>query len=691
MKIRLFRYRTIFLSLILLSVFLASGCKSKSTSPAAPAPDTTPPTIVSASRTPVPSTTNIPINNTTISVNFNEEMDPASTEASISLKKVGSTVLVPGTPSYDVINQKLTFKPNSDLLGTTPYLVEIQGAKDKALNGMTPTTEAWTFTTGATPDLEAPTFTGGDPSLIVTPTSTTTIRLQWDPAADDITAPANISYAICRLLLTPEAPSENCTDLPSGNVAFPGAGASNTISTSPGVTTFQVTGLLKSKTYKFAVRAIDLSGKISQNTLGVQPGTTFGDFTSLGTVGSLNNAPSNRDASNPSVTVVDTIVGSKPYIAWEEQAFADASLSTVYVKSFLSGAQVSFAEIVGGRQPRIASDRSSVPIPYITYTECDSTDSNCKILVKKEVTTAAWQSVPSAGENLNVNAISGLPNTAGDSDIAFDGSNNPYVVWAENAGTAGTPRQIYVKQFDTTSGGTWVQVGPTATPSLNQDTAKDAMNPSIAIDGTLINVAWTECDLLTTANCKLYIKRWTTASSTSWVLVGPGALNVSATVPPESPSLTYISDGLTTPSNILHISWREGKAVIVKKEAAGNTLTTVDNPTPGLPASASLVSNAPIAGSTSGPDLFFVFGDDPAPPGNPDLLVRSWTGTSWVAEGTKLNMTGGSTTFGINSSIALSSTGKLVVAWVETGTCLAANCGATTSPVHFQIYAKELR
>ncbi|MFQ5579027.1 MAG: hypothetical protein ACE5FZ_00300, partial [Nitrospiria bacterium] len=148
--------------------------------------------------------------------------------------------------------------------------------------------------------------------------------------------------------------------------------------------------------------------------------------------------------------------------------------------------------------------------------------------------------------------------------MAFGPNNTPYVVWTEDAtiNPGVNPVEvshIFVKHFNGTS---WVQDGA----SLNVNPDFDGFNPTIAINGSTINVAWTECSSL--GNCELYIKEW---------LVGG--------TPPLAPTTTLtsipdISDpddaSLVYHAGVLYASWHETGKLHVRRDPNG-TLTNIDN------------------------------------------------------------------------------------------------------------------
>lgn len=106
--------------------------------------------------------------------------------------------------------------------------------------------------TSPAPDTTAPLFTG---LAAATAASTSQVNLTWLPASDDRTAPSAIVYQVFR------------GTSPGSTFSSPA------YTTSPGATSFSVTGLVAGTTYAFAVRAKDLAGNLDGNTV-VKTATT---------------------------------------------------------------------------------------------------------------------------------------------------------------------------------------------------------------------------------------------------------------------------------------------------------------------------------------------------------------------------------------------------------------------------------
>ncbi|MFQ5779429.1 MAG: Ig-like domain-containing protein [Nitrospiria bacterium] len=546
MKITSLRYRT-FLFLLIIFAILPTGCKSKSTSPgtsAAAQTDNIRPTVTSFS----PTGTDVPTTVTTITATFSELMEHALLSTNTFIVIVDGKV-VPGnitaTDNLTIMETTATFNPTSGSLasGKTHAVSITTAVEDLAMNKMA-TSKTWSFTMGTIPDETLPTFAGISSA---TATSTTTISLSWNAATDDTTPPNQIRYEICQSTVLDE-----CIVSP-----FPAASTTVTrFETSGGTTTLGLTGLIKNTTYHFVVRAKDLSNNIDTNPV-QKSATTFGDPVPTGD-GTLNIA-AGQHALNPSIAVVGTI----PYLVWEETT--GTGLSNVHFRTFdgtnwtTPTAPIN-ASGTSGRQPRVASDRATTPVAFLTYTECDSTGGNCKVFVQKDVGLGNWQDVPNVTPPVPLNIDT--TKSATDSAIAFDSSNTPYVIWTELDGSGIS--QIFVKHFD---GASWVS-DPLAGTSLNVNSTEDGFNPAIAINGTTIKASWMEC--VSPNNCQLHIKEWNAGASPP-AASDPNFQKVE-TFPsvPDDPSLAFNN-------GILYAAWHETGKFHVRREETTGTFKDIED------------------------------------------------------------------------------------------------------------------
>ncbi|MFO0677471.1 MAG: hypothetical protein U0169_13130 [Polyangiaceae bacterium] len=164
-----------------------------------------------------------------------------------------------------------------DVTGLAPQttVYAVVRARDLAGNHDTNTTER----SGASaPDSTKPTFGG---IVSANATSTTSITLGWNAAADDVTLPASMRY---RIYAAPSANAQVFT--------------TPLATTTPGATSFVVASLLAEKTYWFVVRAVDAADNESEN-LEELSATTLPD-TQAPTFGGVQTA----SASTPDQVIV---------------------------------------------------------------------------------------------------------------------------------------------------------------------------------------------------------------------------------------------------------------------------------------------------------------------------------------------------------------------------------------------------
>ena len=600
------------LMIALLTVFL-SGCKGGGSSSILPENnDKTPPTIVST--LPVNGDKEVPPN-VLLNATFSEQIEPATLSLNsfiMNAVQVGGGTAVSGTLTYSSDTMTATFQPAALLNPNTSYNIIITtGVEDLAGNNMAAPFSNWAFTTGADIDNSPPSFPNGS-QLVANATSSTSIALSWS-AAQDATPENRMRYLVCRST-TPGV----CKQDP-----FP-AGAVLT-ETPPGATSLEVTGLVKSTPYYFVVRAKDLVNLIDQNAFEATA-TTPGTFVSLGS--SLNVA-FNQDARNPSIAMV----GSTPYVSWDERTVSSRKIN---VKKYNNSSWSLVADVNPNgpaQQPRVISDRSATPIPYITYT--DTSALNYQIIVKK-LSGASWTQVP-PNASLNIDSAHSASNSA----IAFDTNNIPYVIWGEQNSQG--IFQIYVAHL---SGGSWVQ-DPLDGSSLNHNTAMTASSPSIAINGTTVIAAWSECPPNTSGGCLTY-SRALNGSLVGATWSSPADLHRAGPFSSSDnvPSLAFVND-------VIFISWQEFGKIYIQSATGSGFTSPLDVGAASASANTTVGTTATVMG-TQVP--YLVFSDSSL------LLVKRWNGTSWISEGGALNISSGQPAG--ESSIAFDR-GTPYIAWSE--------------------------
>ncbi len=117
-----------------------------------PAPDVTPPQILSLNP---PDTSTGIATNSTVSVSFNEQLDPASVGTS-SLVLTDGALPVDGSVTLDGGTQ-ITFHPTNPLSHLVTYTARVTTLVCDSAGNNLPADSTWTFTTNAQPDLTPPT------------------------------------------------------------------------------------------------------------------------------------------------------------------------------------------------------------------------------------------------------------------------------------------------------------------------------------------------------------------------------------------------------------------------------------------------------------------------------------------------------------------------------------------------------
>lgn len=180
------------------------------------------------------------------------------------------------SPGYTTSSGATSFNVTGLSPATTYYFVV--RAKDETGN-IDSNSNEMAATTLSPPDTTAPDFDG---VASVAAVSSTRLSLSWNPATDNITVSSDIVYNI---YMSTATGGENL--------------ASPSFTTSPGVTSFDVTGLTMGATYYFIVRAKDEAGNIDSNIVERSATTQFIDLTVRA---SLTN-PCLPDSSCPALSV----------------------------------------------------------------------------------------------------------------------------------------------------------------------------------------------------------------------------------------------------------------------------------------------------------------------------------------------------------------------------------------------------
>jgi hypothetical protein len=232
--------------------------------------------------------------------------------------------------------------------------------------------------------------------------------------------------------------------------------------------------------------------------------------TAWAAVGGPLNVSTSRDGYSPSLASV----GDIPYVAWEEY---DGSHFQVRVKRLEAGSWTAVGDSLNVSTSRDAGAPSIASVggvPYVTWHESDGANDQIRV---KRLDGAAWQAV---GGSLNVSST-----MSGRSPGIADVGGVPYVAWQEEDGIAA---QIRVARLE---GSAWVAVGG----SLNVAATQDADRPRIASLGGLPYVVWPEDAASKNA---IHVRR---LEAGTWNLVG-GPIAAAPDHVVGSPSIAAVGD-----------------------------------------------------------------------------------------------------------------------------------------------------
>lgn len=240
-----------------------------------------------------------------------------------------------------------------------------------------------------------------------------------------------------------------------------------------------------------------------------------------------DGGPQNTDSSHRAFDLTMSSNGKIPYLAWIELNAKD--IPQIYVKHLLGDRWVADGESLNLDPTHRAANpalSAAGPAPYVAW--CEYSADRIYQLYVKHLTDDGWRTTGS--ESLNISPLRDAIEPA----IVFQGSV-PHVTWAELSDL--NFYQIYVKRWN---GSAWEGLGQ----SLNLDPENHALNPSIAVLGETLYVAWIEINGKGVA--QLQVKRW---ENGSWVADGTN-LN-------RDPTRHTLSPSLVQAGPTLYLAWTE--------------------------------------------------------------------------------------------------------------------------------------
>lgn len=246
----------------------------------------------------------------------------------------------------------------------------------------------------------------------------------------------------------------------------------------------------------------------------------------------------------------------------------------------------------------------------------------------------------------------GISDTSGNSvgpKIVVDSSGYPIVAWQDS--TSGD-NEIYVKQWNVSD---WVEMGAGAASGGGiSNNSGNSEGISIVLDTSGYPVvAW---DDDSSGNDEIYIKRW---NGSSWVEIGAGSATGSG--------ISNTAGGSHIPSVAIYqgnpiVTWQEGAGIVYVRRWNGSSWINV---------------GSPFGGSIAyGPKIAVDGAGDPVVAwenyngSNYQLYVRKWNGSSWVEMGSGSASGGGisSVPYPYNAEwpqIAIDGSGNPIVVWVD--------------------------
>ncbi len=201
------------------------------------------------------------------------------------------------------------------------------------------------------------------------------------------------------------------------------------------------------------------------------------------------------------------------YLAWAEKT---AGGYEVYVRRWdgSTWGEVGAGSASGGGISQTATESewpsmgiSTSGVVYVAWEESQAAD--------KEIYVRHWNGNAWAEVGVGSASGGGISNNAGDSGrpfLAVDQNGNPIVGWSDDSPG---DTEVYARRW---SGGTWGEVGGSASGGGISNNAGDSRPPVIGVDSTgIIYVTWPDN---TGGHFDIYVKSW---DGNAWVEVGAGS------------------------------------------------------------------------------------------------------------------------------------------------------------------------
>jgi hypothetical protein len=442
---------------------------------------------------------------------------------------------------------------------------------------------------GGSSDTTPPTFAGLESAGVL---NATTAKLSWSAAIDNASPASGIRYFIYFATS-------------SGGQIF----SSPQFITTPGVTTYEVSGLSPGQAYYFVVKAVDTSDNADFNTIEKAVALVeWQDATGSDTPVSLNLETTQGSADEPSLA----FNSGQIYAAWVEKN-GPAGANQTYTgslngTSWVLEGSLNVDPLQSSKEATVAFDVAGQQ--YVAWSEYDTT--NGDVYVKRK-NGASWGLL---GGSLTISDPGLSPiATIGHSPAVIPVTAHTAFVQKNNVDTG--IEQLFVKRWNEGTG-VWELLGG----GLNVDPGKWAGLPVLAYLDTVPYVVWGEGPLK-----DLYVKRWNGAT---WELVG-GKLNSR-----EASHHPWIAGH----SQTVYVSWVEQNASGVFQAYVAQWNETISTWSK-LGGSLNLdtdheAKSARVAVSADG--TVYSAWTEIDDLGKYQLYVRRWNGTSWILEGGSLNV-----------------------------------------------------